>query len=64
MGYRDIPCPKCGGTQEIRCSWCQGEGGFRETYAGETTWKPCPYCLNGKTRCDNGCVHGYIRVFD
>jgi hypothetical protein len=64
VGPRQIPCPKCGGTYKILCSWCHGQGGWNETYAGETKWVTCTYCTNGVKRCDNGCDGGYVMVWD
>lgn len=64
MGSRRIPCPKCGGTYKFPCSWCKGQGGWSETYAGETKWVTCSYCTNGMTRCPDLCDSGYITVWD
>lgn len=64
METRQIPCAKCGGTYKIQCTSCKGHGGWNETSAGsETKWVKCPHCTNGKTRCDNGCVGGYMTVY-
>ena len=62
MSYREVPCSKCGGTGRMPCSWCHGEGGWTEVSGGEKTWTKCGYCDGGKVACDNGCVHGYVRV--
>lgn len=65
MSSREVTCDKCGGTGKIVCSWCKGEGGWSETYAGETTWRTCTYCDGtGKVKCDNGCVFGKKTVWD
>ncbi len=60
---REVMCPQCGGTGEVRCWSCKGEGGSWGVSGGEDVWNTCSLCWGkGVIRCVNCNGWGKITV--
>jgi TPR repeat protein len=59
-GATALSCPRCRGTERVRCSDCGGDGINELQTVNGITREPCPSCTNGTGPCkDPQCLAGY-----
>lgn len=55
-------CGDCWGSGKVTCSYCQGEGGYKDDY---DIWQQCEQCWgSGKVTCDHCSGTGYVGESD